>query len=284
MLGQRAAASAGRIYEILDEQPEIVDRPGAVDLVDATWRGRASTTSRSRTAPEPSGRARARALRAAPRSRARPSRSSAARAAASRRSRGCCPASTTSTSGAVRIDGHDVRDLTLGSLRANVGVVLDEPFLFSVSIRDNIAYGRPDASTRRRRRRRDAAQRRRLHRRACPTATTRSSASAATTSRADSASASRSRARCSPTRRSSCSTTPRARSTCRSRNTSTTRCATCSQGRTTLVIAHRLSTISLADRVVLLDGGRVVADGTHAELHGRPSPATSRCSPASRRP
>ena len=43
------------------------------------------------------------------------------------------------------IDGHDVRDVTLPSLRANVGVVLDEPFLFSISIRDNIAYGRPDA-------------------------------------------------------------------------------------------------------------------------------------------
>ena len=36
--------------------------------------------------------------------------------------------------------------------------------------------------------------------------------------------------------------------------------------RTTIVIAHRLSTISLADRVILLDGGRVAADGTHAEL------------------
>ncbi len=38
------------------------------------------------------------------------------------------------------------------------------------------------------------------------------------------------------------------------------------EGRTTLVIAHRLSTINLADRVVLVEGGRVVADGTHAEL------------------
>ena len=45
----------------------------------------------------------------------------------------------------MRVDGHDVRDLTLPSLRHHIGMVLDEPFLFSVSIRDNIAYGRPDA-------------------------------------------------------------------------------------------------------------------------------------------
>ena len=38
------------------------------------------------------------------------------------------------------------------------------------------------------------------------------------------------------------------------------------EGRTTLVIAHRISTINLAERVVLLDGGRLVADGTHAGL------------------
>jgi ATP-binding cassette subfamily B protein len=50
------------------------------------------------------------------------------------------------TDGAITIDGHDLRDVTLTSLRENVGVVLDEPFLFSISIRDNIAYGRPDAT------------------------------------------------------------------------------------------------------------------------------------------
>ena len=38
------------------------------------------------------------------------------------------------------------------------------------------------------------------------------------------------------------------------------------QGRTTIIVAHRLSTIALADRVVLVEGGRVVAQGTHAEL------------------
>ena len=44
------------------------------------------------------------------------------------------------------IDGHDVRDVTLESLRAQIGIVLQETTLFSGTIRDNIAYGRPDAS------------------------------------------------------------------------------------------------------------------------------------------
>lgn len=49
-------------------------------------------------------------------------------------------------SGAVCVDGHDVRDVTQVSLRHHVGIVTEEPFLFSVSLADNIAYGRPDAS------------------------------------------------------------------------------------------------------------------------------------------
>ena len=44
------------------------------------------------------------------------------------------------------VDGHDVRDLTVRSLRAAIGLVLDEPFLFSATVRENIAYGRPDAT------------------------------------------------------------------------------------------------------------------------------------------
>jgi ATP-binding cassette subfamily B protein len=50
------------------------------------------------------------------------------------------------TAGAVRIDGHDVRDVTLSSLRSKIGVVLQDALLFSGTVRDNIAYGRPDAS------------------------------------------------------------------------------------------------------------------------------------------
>lgn len=48
--------------------------------------------------------------------------------------------------GTVRIDGVDVRDITLESLRGNIGVVMQESFLFSMTIRENIAYGRPDAT------------------------------------------------------------------------------------------------------------------------------------------
>jgi ATP-binding cassette subfamily B protein len=48
--------------------------------------------------------------------------------------------------GAIRIDGTDVRDVTLDSLRARIGVVFEDSFLFSASVRANIAYGRPDAT------------------------------------------------------------------------------------------------------------------------------------------
>jgi subfamily B ATP-binding cassette protein MsbA len=48
--------------------------------------------------------------------------------------------------GTVRIDGHDVRDLTVNSLRSSVGMVLQNPILFSGTVAENIRYGRPDAS------------------------------------------------------------------------------------------------------------------------------------------
>ncbi|WP_055485282.1 ABC transporter ATP-binding protein [Streptomyces sp. WMMB 322] len=50
------------------------------------------------------------------------------------------------TSGAVRVGGHDVRDLTIGSLRSAIGLVPENSFLFSDTIRENIAYGAPDAT------------------------------------------------------------------------------------------------------------------------------------------
>ena len=50
------------------------------------------------------------------------------------------------TEGGITIDGHDVRDVTLESLRSQIGIVLQETTLFSGTIRDNIAFGKPDAT------------------------------------------------------------------------------------------------------------------------------------------
>ena len=59
---------------------------------------------------------------------------------------GLIPRFYDASAGRVLVDGHDVRDLALAPLRSQVGIVLQETFLFSVSIRENIAYGRPDAT------------------------------------------------------------------------------------------------------------------------------------------
>ena len=170
------------------------------------------------------------------------------------------------TSGTVRLDGDDVRELharvaALGGqrrVRGELPVLGDDP-------REH----RLRPARRQRRRHRGRRPRRpgpRLHPRAVRTATTRSSASAASRCRAASASGSRSPAPRWPTRRCSCSTTPPRPSTPTPRRRSTPRCPTSCGTRTTILIAHRSSTLRLADRVIVIDDGRIVAEGTNAEL------------------
>jgi len=141
MMGQRAKASAERIFEILDENPEIVDRPGAYDLehvegaidfdhVNFTYENGAEILVDFDARIEPGETV------------AIVGRTGSGKSTVAR----LLTRFYDVTDGAVTIDGHDVRDVTLHSLRQNVGVVLDEPFLFSISIRDNIAYGRPEAT------------------------------------------------------------------------------------------------------------------------------------------
>jgi len=169
------------------------------------------------------------------------------------------------SSGAVAVDGHDVRDLTLASLRHHVGMVLDEPFLFSVSIRDNITYGRPNATM-------DeivaAARAARAHEfiEALPEGY-------------DTVVGERGYTLSGGQRqRISIARTLVANPPILVLDDATSSVdvhveqeihealRTLMRNRTTIIIAHRLSTISLADRVVLLDEGRIIADGTHAEL------------------
>jgi ATP-binding cassette subfamily B protein len=141
MMGQRAKASAERIFEVLDESPDIVERPGAYDLVDVKGtldfdHVRFIYANGAEILHDFD------AHIAAGETVAIVGRTGSGKSTVAR----LVTRFYDVADGSVKVDGHDVRDLTLASLRANVGVVTDEPFLFSISISENIAYGRPDAS------------------------------------------------------------------------------------------------------------------------------------------
>ena len=273
MMGQRASASAARIYEILDEVPTIVDRPDAVDLVDCKGDvefdgisfAYAADSLLSKPGDENGGRRdilRDLDLHLRPGEtvalvgRTGSGKSTVARVLAR---------FYDATGGTVRVDGHDVRDLTLTSLRGNIGVVLDEPFLFSVSIRDNIAYGRPDATMEEVRAAAEAAGAAGFVSRLDQGYDTVVGERGYTLSGGQRQRIAIARALLvnppilildDATSAIDVKVEQRIHSSLR----------VLMEGRTTLIIAHRLSTISLADRVVLLDQGRIVAEGTHAEL------------------
>jgi ATP-binding cassette subfamily B protein len=163
------------------------------------------------------------------------------------------------------VDGRDVREYTLESLRAQVGFVFDEPFLFSVSIRDNIAYGKP-------------------------TATIEEVVDAAKAADADEfivrlpdgyatvigergytlSGGQRQRLAIARTLlvNPPVLVLDDATSAIDVQVEQRIHAALLRLmvGRTTLLIAHRLATISLADRVVLVDNGHVVASGRHLDL------------------
>ncbi|CAL9566209.1 Multidrug efflux ATP-binding_permease protein [Streptomyces sp. enrichment culture] len=172
------------------------------------------------------------------------------------------------TRGAVLIGGHDVRELTTASLRAAIGLVPEDSFLFSDTVRANIAYGRPDA-------------------------TDEEIAKAARAAQADGFIADLpdgydtvvgehgltlsggQRQRIALAR--AILTDPRllvlddATSAVDARVEHEIHEALkqVMEGRTTLLIAHRRSTLNLADRIAVLDGGRLADLGTHDELQKR---------------
>ena len=310
MMGQRAAASARRIYEVIDTKPDITDKSDAVVLgadqagpgADQARPGADQADAAGPRAVEGTGQGNGRA-----RGDIRFDHVSFAYAAveesddvipdASKAKPGPlvlddftfhmapgetvalvgptgCGKSTVARllerfydvqSGSITIDDLDIRDVTQHSLREQVGMAADDPFLFSVSIHDNIAYGKPDAS-------RDevvqaakaahahwfieelpdgyetvigergytlsGGQRQRISIARTllvnPPVLILDDATSAIDVRVEQEIYQQLREKM--------------------------------QNRTTLVIAHRMSTISLADRVVLLDEGKVIADGTHTEL------------------
>ncbi|MGW6507552.1 ABC transporter ATP-binding protein [Streptomyces niveus] len=172
------------------------------------------------------------------------------------------------THGAVLVGGHDVRELTLGSLRSAIGLVPEDSFLFSDTVRANIAYGKPDATDEEIERAVRAAQAERFIADLPAGYDTAVGEQGLTLSGGQ-------RQRIALAR--AILTDPRllllddATSAVDARVEHEIHEALRSvmAGRTTLLIAHRRSTLGLADRIAVLDEGRLTDIGTHDELQER---------------
>ena len=262
---QRAAASALRIYEILDEKPAIVDMPGARPISDP--RGRVefrNVTFRYPGADNPESPAVLDGFNLIVESGetvAIVGRTGCGKSTVAR----LLPRFYDVDVGAVLIDGTDVRDVSLASLRSHVNQVPDEAFLFSNTLHDNIAFGRPDAP------RHEVLAAARVARADGFIGNLDDGFDEVVGERGYTLSGGQ-------RQRISIARTVLANPAILILDDATSAVDVGTEegihqglgdlleGRTTIVIAHRLSTISLADRVVLMEGGRIVADGTHAHL------------------
>jgi ABC-type multidrug transport system fused ATPase/permease subunit len=168
-------------------------------------------------------------------------------------------------SGRVTVDGEDVRDVTLTSLRREIGVIAQDPFLFSATVRENIAFGRPDATTEDVERAARLAQAHEFVAALPDGYDTVIGERGITLSGGQRQRVAIARALVVDPRililddaTASVDATTEAKIRDGLREAM--------RGRTTLIIAHRLSTIALADEIVVLEDGRVAARGTHDEL------------------
>jgi ATP-binding cassette, subfamily B, bacterial len=263
MLGaaQRATASGARIFELLDRRPEIVAPPDAPPL--PAGRGRVELRDVSLTfegATRPALEGIELTVEAGSTVALVGGTGSGKTSLAS-----LLPRLYDATEGSVSIDGADVRGVDPASLRREIAVVTDDPFLFSATVHDNIAYARPDAT---REQVEEAA--RRAHAdgfvRELPDGYESLIGERGLTLSGGQ------RQRIAIAR--ALLANPRilvlddATSSVDASTEQEIKLALgeVMEGRTTFVIAHRLSTIALADEIVVLAHGRIAAQGTHDEL------------------
>ncbi|MCT9087504.1 ABC transporter ATP-binding protein/permease [Streptomyces sp. ASQP_92] len=167
--------------------------------------------------------------------------------------------------GAVLIGGHDVRELTLSSLRAAIGLVPEDSFLFSDTVRANIAYGKPDATQDEIEKAARAAQAHGFISDLPKGYDTTVGEHGLTLSGGQRQRVALARAILSDPRLLVLDDATSAVDA-RVEHEIHEALASVMAGRTTLLIAHRRSTLNLADRIAVLDGGRLAAIGTHEEL------------------
>lgn len=168
-------------------------------------------------------------------------------------------------SGAVRIDGHDVRELTQDTLRRAIGVVSQDPHLFHDTIAANLRYARPDATDEDLR---GACEAARIHRVIVDLPEGYATVVGDRGYRLSGGEKQRLSIARMLLKDPAVVVLDEATSHLDSENEAAVQeaLATALAGRTSLVIAHRLSTIITADHILVLDGGRVVEHGTHGEL------------------
>ncbi|MET9439962.1 ABC transporter ATP-binding protein [Streptomyces sp. NPDC006610] len=172
------------------------------------------------------------------------------------------------TRGAVLVGGHDVRELTLDSLRAAIGLVPEDSFLFSDTVRNNIAYGRPDATEEQIEQAARAAQAHRFIAELPDGYDTKVGEHGLTLSGGQRQRVALARAILSDPRLLVLDDATSAVDA-RVEHEIHEALQQVMRGRTTLLIAHRRSTLNLADRIAVLDGGRLADIGTHEELQRR---------------
>jgi ABC-type multidrug transport system fused ATPase/permease subunit len=257
---QRATAAGERIFEVMDEPEEIADQPDAVELPPGGGELRFDHVGFEYMDGRPVLEDIALDV-------------SAGRTIALIGHTGSGKTTLTSlvprfydvTSGRVLIDGADVRDVTLPSLRHAIGVISQDPFLFSATVRENITFGAPDLSEDEVERVARLAQAHEFVERLPDGYDTVIGERGITLSGGQRQRLAIARAIAvdprilildDATASVDASTEAKIRLGLRE----------AMRGRTTLIIAHRLSTISLADEIVVLDAGRIAARGAHDEL------------------
>ena len=140
-IGQEARASVIRVYEVIDAKPVVTEKPGAVDLPAGTPDVELVDVAFGYLPSAPVLRGLSLHVRPGE-TLAVVGTSGSGKSTISL----LLPRFYDVRGGAIRVGGRDVRDLTLESLRASIGLVMEDSFLFSDTIRANISYGRPDAT------------------------------------------------------------------------------------------------------------------------------------------